>query len=112
MTIPYDNIGELPEGVKGALPRGGQRLWMEAYNYAYSATTKKKDRTVKRFPTESDRAKYAWGVVKKVYRKPANGEKWVKKNSHGGTIAEVASDLIIMSEEIMHGIEDRRKFSV
>jgi len=69
--MPYKNISELPDPVKSVLPPDAQKLWMDAYNRA--------DKDRKRFPTESRRAEYAWGTVKKVYKKGPSG-KWIKKS--------------------------------
>jgi len=68
--VPYKNISELPAQVK-SLPTGAQHLWMNAYNFAH------KDK--KRFPDASARSTYAWGAVKRIYKKSASG-KWVKKS--------------------------------
>jgi len=68
--MPYSSVSDLPKSVKDNLPAGAQKIWMDAYNRAH----KKKDD----FPDAASRAQYAWGAVKKVYKKNDKGN-WVKK---------------------------------
>ncbi len=63
--MPYKSIDELPDSVKDNLPKSAQQIWKNAYNHADSEGIENPSR-------------YAWGAVKKAYKKDENG-KWVKK---------------------------------
>ena len=63
--MPYKSITELPDSVKDNLPKSAQTIWKNAYNHADSEGIE-------------NPSQYAWGAVKKAYKKDENGE-WVKK---------------------------------
>lgn len=63
--VPYKSIEDLPKGVRNALPASAQRIYMNAYNRAVA----------KGWP-EDRRNMYAWGAVKKRFKK--SDGKWVK----------------------------------
>jgi cation transport regulator len=66
--MPYKSIDDLPPAVKKNLPEGAQEIYKNAYNKAD-----------KEHPdwSAADKAKYAWGAVKKAYTNEDG--KWVKK---------------------------------
>ena len=64
--MPYSKVSDLPDSVKNNIPIEAQRIWLNAFNFAYS---KKWD--------ESRCAKYAWGSVSRRFHKNKEGE-WVK----------------------------------
>ena len=63
--MPYKSISELPDSVKDNLPKSAQTIWKNAYNHADSEEIE-------------NPSQYAWGAVKKAYKKDKEG-KWVKK---------------------------------
>ena len=77
--MPYSKISELPEGTS-KLPSGAKNIYMKAYNAAYT----------KGWP-EDRRHSYAWGAVKRRYKKV--GDKWVKKSFSMSEITEEDFDL-------------------
>ncbi len=75
--MPYSKITELPEGVKNALPKHAQEIYLEAYNNAveeYSDPKKRRGDADK----EETAHKVAWNAVKKKYEKGSD-EKWHRK---------------------------------
>lgn len=74
--MPYDEIEELPENVRSNLPKGAQKIFMEAYNNAweeYEDPEKRKGNASQ----EEVANKVAWSAVKKSYTK--ENDNWVKK---------------------------------
>lgn len=69
--MPYSNVSELPDAVKGNLPPEAQRMWMHVFNSSYDGRCKGDDGCA---------AQAAWGVVHKHYHKDENG-KWVANKS-------------------------------
>ena len=68
--MPYDEIAELPNGVKENLLKHAQEIYMEAYNHAWEE-----------YHQEEECARLiAWGAVKESYEKKneETGE-WKKK---------------------------------
>lgn len=63
--MPYKSINDLPDSVKDNLPKSAQTIWKNAYNHADSEGIE-------------NPSQYAWGAVKKAYKKDKEG-KWVKK---------------------------------
>ena len=65
--MPYDEIAELPNGVKENLLKHAQEIYMEAYNHAWEE-----------YHQEEECARLiAWGAVKESY------EKKMKKLANG-----------------------------
>ena len=76
--MPYQNIFELPEGVRENLPEHAQEIYLSAYNNAVEEYNDPKKRRGNE-DLETVARKVAWAAVKKEYNKdPASG-KWVKK---------------------------------
>jgi cation transport regulator len=68
--MPYDKISELPDSVKGNLPKHAQEIYKEAFNSAW-----------KEYDHDEDRAhRVAWSAVKKEYKKNEDSGKWVRKS--------------------------------
>jgi len=65
--MPFKSINDLPKAVKDNLPLGAQKIWMGAFNSAFE-----------KYGDDSRAAEIAWGAVKKIFRKTANG--WVKRS--------------------------------
>ena len=75
--MPYSKVSELPPGVKNALPLSAQKIFMSAYNSAYSASKKKgtSDKTTEKYANA-----IGWTAVKNAgYLKGKDG-KWSKKS--------------------------------
>jgi len=74
--MSYKNVSDLPEQVKGNLPKHAQEIYMEAYNSAwdqYADSDKRRGEASR----EETAHKVAWSAVKKQYEK--KDDKWVKK---------------------------------
>ncbi len=67
--MPYTNISELPDSIKGSLPEGAQKVWMHVFNNAIA----------KEGTSEEDASKIAWTAVKNGWKKVEDS--WVRKNS-------------------------------
>ncbi|HCI48274.1 MAG: cation transport regulator [Alphaproteobacteria bacterium RIFCSPLOWO2_01_FULL_45_8] len=76
--MPYKTIKDLPEGVQHVLPHHAQEIYRAAYNNAHSQYFKKDTRRDPEDSLEEICHRVAWGAVKVVYRKNAQG-KWVEK---------------------------------
>lgn len=74
--MPYKNVSDLPEQVKGNLPKHAQEIYMEAYNSAWDQYADPDKRRGEESREETAH-KVAWSAVKKQYEK--KGDKWVKK---------------------------------
>ncbi|MFA7095455.1 MAG: ChaB family protein [Gammaproteobacteria bacterium] len=68
--MPYDAISDLPETVRGSLPKRAQKIYLDAFNSAWAEYAGTKDR-------EEMAHRVAWSAVKRVYKKER--EKWVPK---------------------------------
>lgn len=67
--MPYNNLKELPKGVKNNLPKHAQEIYKEAYNNAWE-----------QYDHDDERAhRVAWSAVKKDYEKNEKTGKWEKK---------------------------------
>ena len=65
--MPYDKIEDLPESVRGHLPRHAQEIYRAAFNSAWDE-----------YGHDEARAhRVAWGAVEKEYQKDDEG-KWVR----------------------------------
>lgn len=70
--MPYSDINELPEDVRGVLPVHAQHIFKEAFNNAYE---KYKDPEKRRTGASREEAafKVAWSAVKNTYEKGDDG---------------------------------------
>lgn len=74
--MPYNDISELPDQVKTALPQHGQEIYQAAFDSAwkeYKYPSDRKDDSGR----EATSHKVAWAAVKKEYKKNDRGD-WVK----------------------------------
>lgn len=76
--MPYENLKELPEGVKNNLPKHGQEIYRAAYNNAWEQYEKPEDRRADASREEVSH-RVAWSAVKHEYEKNANDD-WVRKD--------------------------------
>ncbi|MFP4170975.1 MAG: ChaB family protein [Methanomassiliicoccales archaeon] len=75
--MPYDDISELPKGVRKALPEEAQEIFKGAFNSAweeYSDPERRKDGASR----EEVAMRVAWSAVKRKYKKDRDGN-WVRK---------------------------------
>jgi cation transport regulator len=75
--MPYHKVKELPDPVRGNLPRHAQEIYQAAYNNAWDEYKDPEDREGDASRDETAR-KVAWAAVKKSYKKNDEGN-WVKK---------------------------------
>lgn len=71
--MPYNSVDELPKPVKDNLPESAQKVYVAAFNSAWTGTCKddsNKDQCA---------ARVAWGAVKRDYAKDDKGN-WAKKS--------------------------------
>jgi cation transport regulator ChaB len=68
--MPYDPAAELPDSVKGALPRSAQQGCRDAFNGAWSAYPDAKNR-------EARAHTVIWATVRRKHKK--RGGEWVKR---------------------------------
>jgi cation transport regulator len=65
--MPYKQIDDLPDSVRGHLPKHAQEIFLAAFNNAE-----------KEYDTEESAFRVAWSAVKRDYEKGDNGQ-WHKK---------------------------------
>ena len=65
--MPYENLGDLPDSVRGNLPKHAQEIYRAAFNSAEE-----------QYGEESRAHRVAWAAVEKKYQKDENGE-WKEK---------------------------------
>lgn len=76
LCMPYRTLSELPEAVRGHLPRHAQEIYRSAYNNAWDEYgDPKKRRSGSR---EATAHRVAWAAVKELYEKCADG-KWRRR---------------------------------
>lgn len=75
--MPYSKISELPESVKGVLPKHAQEIYKEAFNNAYDEY---KDPKKRRDGDDHEEVahKVAWSAVKAKYEK-GDDDRWHPK---------------------------------
>ena len=75
--MPYDRTSELPDNVKGVLPKHAQEIYKEAFN---SAWDQYKDPDERRGDASREETAHrvAWSAVKNEYEKGDDGN-WHKK---------------------------------
>lgn len=66
-TTPYENLTDLPDGVRGNLPEHAQEIYRAAF-----------DSAEEQYGEESRAHRVAWSAVEQKYEKNENGE-WVEK---------------------------------
>lgn len=76
--MPYKDLSDLPERVKGNLPKHAQEIYLEAFNNAWDQYAKPEERRGNESREEAAH-KVAWSAVKKVYEKDEKTGKWEKK---------------------------------
>lgn len=75
--MPYKTIDDLHERVRKALPKGAQKIFLEAFNHAWNQYRDAKDRDDLSSTREETAHKIAWAAVKRKYEKDSE-DKWVK----------------------------------
>jgi cation transport regulator len=75
--MPYKNVSELPEQVRGSLPKHAQEIYKSAYNNAWDQYADPDDRRGDESREEVSH-KVAWSAVKSEYEKQDG--RWVKKD--------------------------------
>jgi cation transport regulator len=68
--VPYDSISQLPDSVRGHLPKAAQEIYRKVFNSAWDEYADHRDR-------EALAHKVAWSIVKQRYRK--QGDRWVRR---------------------------------
>jgi cation transport regulator len=66
--MPYASITDLPENLRGLLPRHAQEIYRSVFNSA-----------LEQYGEEERAAKVAWAAVKGKYRKDVKTGQWVQK---------------------------------
>jgi cation transport regulator len=74
--MPYEKITDLPDQIRGNLPKHAQEIYKEAYNSAWDEYADPSDRRGDASREETAH-KVAWAAVKQKYEK--QGDRWVKK---------------------------------
>lgn len=74
--MTYQDLQDLPKGVKNALPHHGQEIYKEAYNHAWK-TYKNPDKRATSESRETVAHKVAWAAVENKYQKKEGA--WVAK---------------------------------
>lgn len=67
---PYDDIADLPPGVRAHLPEHAQEIYLAAFNHAWQQHADDPRR-------EEIAHRIAWAAVKRVYEKV--GDRWVHR---------------------------------
>lgn len=65
--MPYQNLADLPDGVRNNLPKHAQEIYRAAFNSADE-----------QYDEESRAHRVAWSAVEERYEKNENGD-WVEK---------------------------------
>jgi len=74
--MPYKNLDDLPERVKGNLPKHTQEIYKEAFNNAWDQYKEPEERRGNE-SRETVSHKVAWSAIKEKYHKDRSG-KWVE----------------------------------
>jgi cation transport regulator len=75
--MPYDRLDELPDQVRGVLPKHAQEIYLAAYNNAWDEYKEAKDRKGDASREETAH-RVAWAAVKAKYEK--DGSTWKAKS--------------------------------
>jgi cation transport regulator len=76
--MPYQDITELPRGVRDNLPPHAQEIYMKAYDNSWEEYKNPGDRRGKA-SREETAGRVAWAAVKKEYFKNEQTRAWEKK---------------------------------
>lgn len=76
--MPYKNLADLPDSIRGHLPRHAQEIYLKAFNNAWEEYANPSHRRGKA-SREEVAHKVAWAAVKHVYEK--SDDKWIPKKS-------------------------------
>ena len=76
--MPYQDIAELPKGVRDNLPQHAQEIYMNAYNNAWEQYKNPEDRRGNA-SREETASRVAWAAVKKEYFKNKQTGEWERK---------------------------------
>ena len=71
--MPYKNLDDLPEAVKGVLPRHAREIYLAAFNNAWDEYKEPGDRRGED-SRETVAHKVAWAAVKQKYKKDSGGD--------------------------------------
>ncbi|MFC5435583.1 putative cation transport regulator ChaB [Rhodanobacter umsongensis] len=71
--MPYKTISDLPDSVRGHVPKHAQEIYKEAFNNAWEEYADKDERRGDESREEAAH-KVAWAAVKKKYRKGDDGD--------------------------------------
>lgn len=74
--MPYKTTSDLPDSVKGVLPKHAQEIYFEVFNHAWTEYKDPQKRKTKESQEEAAH-KVAWAAVKKKYVK--RGDKWTAR---------------------------------
>ncbi|MEQ9146513.1 MAG: ChaB family protein [Parvibaculaceae bacterium] len=69
--MPYDRLDELPDQVRGVLPKHAQEIYLAAYNNAWDEYKDPKDRKGDASREETAH-RVAWAAVKAKYEKDSS----------------------------------------
>lgn len=76
--MPYAKTAELPDRVRGNLPKHAQEIYIEAFNSAWDQYADPDKRRTEESREETAH-KVAWAAVKKKYEKGDDGEWHAKR---------------------------------
>jgi len=76
--MPYASNSDLPDNVRGVLPRHAQDIYREAFNSAWDQYADPEERRDEGDTREEVAHKVAWAAVKRQYRKV--GDEWREKD--------------------------------
>jgi cation transport regulator len=82
--MPYNNIDDLPEGVRDNLPKHAQEIYLSAFNNAWDQYKDAADRLADSSREETAH-RVAWSAVKKTYAKNKETGKWQLKTRRSKT---------------------------
>jgi cation transport regulator len=71
--MPYSSVEDLPESIRSALPDGGQRIFLAAFNAAFEGTCKNDP------DLEECANRVAWAAVKEKYEKTGEDGAWTER---------------------------------
>jgi len=76
--MPYEELEELPESIRGSLPKHAQEIYLAAFNNAFRQY-RDPDKRRGQADLEETAHRVAWAAVKEQYRKDRETGKWKKK---------------------------------
>lgn len=79
--MTYKSNDDLPDSVKGVLPKHAQDIYRKAYNNAFEEYDQASERRGNASREETAH-KVAWSAVKKQYEKNEKSDKWKKIKSN------------------------------